>query len=331
MLWPIAAALCSPPLTAWAATHRLGAARSSSAIKLSASDVRALPLPRAVAAWEQAEEACVPATCSSRAASCAPPTASTTRCSRGGETGFPAAAEELDEERPHHRHAVGHEQVVERCDREARRRSRSSASTTSPSSNVNGPSSRATYRRTIVRTLVVLVARPADLDDRRAAADLLGELAHCRRLPRPRPSRRRPRRRGPTVPATRPCHRPDGGSAHFRPRRAPRCRPSGDGGSGPASRGGARPRSRGRRRRRCRRGCRRDRSLLRCAFDGGQRRSHLLLDVRERPSHRAGRRRRSRASRRRGAGAADPRGRLTRRDRVGAEVGGDRRGVEARA
>ena len=57
MLWPIATALCSPPLTAWAATQHLGAARSSSAIKLSASDVRALPLPEQSLAWEQAEVA----------------------------------------------------------------------------------------------------------------------------------------------------------------------------------------------------------------------------------------------------------------------------------
>ncbi len=56
-LWPLAAALCSPPLTAWAATHRLGAARSSTAIKLSASDVRALPLPPASAAWDDAAKA----------------------------------------------------------------------------------------------------------------------------------------------------------------------------------------------------------------------------------------------------------------------------------
>ena len=56
-LWPLAAALCSPPLTAWAATQHLGAARSSSAIKLSASDVRTLPLPPPSVAWEQAEAA----------------------------------------------------------------------------------------------------------------------------------------------------------------------------------------------------------------------------------------------------------------------------------
>ncbi len=53
-LWPLAAALCSPPLTAWAATERLGAARSASGLKLSASDVRGLPLPPPSNAWERA-------------------------------------------------------------------------------------------------------------------------------------------------------------------------------------------------------------------------------------------------------------------------------------
>jgi hypothetical protein len=56
-LWPIAAALCSPPLSAWAATQHLGAARSSGAIKLSASDVRSLPLPAPSPTWLQATRA----------------------------------------------------------------------------------------------------------------------------------------------------------------------------------------------------------------------------------------------------------------------------------
>ncbi len=56
-LWPLAAALCSPPVSAWAATQRLGAARSSSALKLSASDVRALPLPPRSADWDRAAAA----------------------------------------------------------------------------------------------------------------------------------------------------------------------------------------------------------------------------------------------------------------------------------
>ena len=57
MLWPIAAALCSPPLSAWAATHHLGAARSSTALKLSAREVRALPLPPPSPSWDAAAAA----------------------------------------------------------------------------------------------------------------------------------------------------------------------------------------------------------------------------------------------------------------------------------
>ena len=53
-LWPIAAALNSPPLSAWAATRHLGAARSSTALKLSAREVRSLPLPAPSSAWDQA-------------------------------------------------------------------------------------------------------------------------------------------------------------------------------------------------------------------------------------------------------------------------------------
>jgi hypothetical protein len=56
-LWPLATALCSPPLTALAATERLGAARSVSALKLSASDVRGLPLPPRSKHWDQAVDA----------------------------------------------------------------------------------------------------------------------------------------------------------------------------------------------------------------------------------------------------------------------------------
>ena len=53
-LWHLAAALCSPALTAHAATQRLGAARAASALKLSASDVRGLPLPAPSDAWDRA-------------------------------------------------------------------------------------------------------------------------------------------------------------------------------------------------------------------------------------------------------------------------------------
>ena len=53
-LWHLAAALCSPPLTTYAAMQRLGAARAASALKLSASDVRGLPLPAHSDAWDRA-------------------------------------------------------------------------------------------------------------------------------------------------------------------------------------------------------------------------------------------------------------------------------------
>ncbi len=56
-LWPIAAALNSPPLSAWAATQHLGAARSSTALKLSAREVRTLPLPARSSTWDQAAAA----------------------------------------------------------------------------------------------------------------------------------------------------------------------------------------------------------------------------------------------------------------------------------
>ncbi len=57
------------------------------------------------------------------------------------------------------------------------------ASTTSPSSKVNGPSSRATYMRTIVRTLSSSYSPLSDLVDRCTTADLLGELASGGDLP----------------------------------------------------------------------------------------------------------------------------------------------------
>jgi hypothetical protein len=56
-LWPIAAALNSPPLSAWAATQHLGAARSSTALKLSAREVRSLPLPAPSSTWDRAAAA----------------------------------------------------------------------------------------------------------------------------------------------------------------------------------------------------------------------------------------------------------------------------------
>jgi hypothetical protein len=56
-LWHLAAALSSPPVTALAAATYLGAALSVDAIKLSAAQVRALPLPPASAAWDAAADA----------------------------------------------------------------------------------------------------------------------------------------------------------------------------------------------------------------------------------------------------------------------------------
>lgn len=53
-LWRIGALLCTPPATLVAARRHLGAARSASALRLSASDVLALPLPADEDAWNRA-------------------------------------------------------------------------------------------------------------------------------------------------------------------------------------------------------------------------------------------------------------------------------------
>lgn len=53
MLWRLAAALSSPPLSAWAITQRLGSALSVQALKLAARDVEALPLPTDSGAWSE--------------------------------------------------------------------------------------------------------------------------------------------------------------------------------------------------------------------------------------------------------------------------------------
>ena len=55
-LWHAAAALMSPPITAWAAARYMGAALSIDALKLSASQVLGLPLPPSSAAWDSAAE-----------------------------------------------------------------------------------------------------------------------------------------------------------------------------------------------------------------------------------------------------------------------------------
>ena len=53
-LWHAAAALMSPPITAWAAARYMGAALSIDALKLSASQVLGLPLPPSSDAWNSA-------------------------------------------------------------------------------------------------------------------------------------------------------------------------------------------------------------------------------------------------------------------------------------
>lgn len=50
-LWALAAALCSPPITAWAAQLTAGSGLTSRAIKLSASLVRQVPLPDDLDGW----------------------------------------------------------------------------------------------------------------------------------------------------------------------------------------------------------------------------------------------------------------------------------------
>ena len=53
-LWHAAAALMSPPITAWAAARYMGAAMSIDALKLSASQVQNLPLPARSVTWDTA-------------------------------------------------------------------------------------------------------------------------------------------------------------------------------------------------------------------------------------------------------------------------------------
>lgn len=51
-LWALAAALCSPPVTAWAAQQAAGTALTSRALKLTAALVRTAPLPTDNLAWQ---------------------------------------------------------------------------------------------------------------------------------------------------------------------------------------------------------------------------------------------------------------------------------------
>ena len=53
-LWHAAAALMSPPITAWAAARYMGAAFNIDALKLSASQVLGLPLPASSVTWDTA-------------------------------------------------------------------------------------------------------------------------------------------------------------------------------------------------------------------------------------------------------------------------------------
>jgi hypothetical protein len=53
-LWRIGALLCAPPAALVAARRHLGAARNATALRLSASDLLALPLPQDQGAWDRA-------------------------------------------------------------------------------------------------------------------------------------------------------------------------------------------------------------------------------------------------------------------------------------
>lgn len=56
-LWSLAAALCSPPVSAWAAQRAAGTAMSPGAVRLTASLVRAAPLPADEDAWDEGTRA----------------------------------------------------------------------------------------------------------------------------------------------------------------------------------------------------------------------------------------------------------------------------------
>ena len=53
-LWHVLAVLLAPPVSAWALRRAAGAALSGDAIKLSASQIRTIPLPPTGDAWDQA-------------------------------------------------------------------------------------------------------------------------------------------------------------------------------------------------------------------------------------------------------------------------------------
>ena len=53
-LWHVLAVLLAPPVSAWAIRAWGGTALSSSAVKLGAPQVRAVPMPRRCASWDAA-------------------------------------------------------------------------------------------------------------------------------------------------------------------------------------------------------------------------------------------------------------------------------------
>lgn len=56
-LWPLAAAVASPPVTAWVAARTAGTALTASALKLTAALVREVPLPADAVAWAAGADA----------------------------------------------------------------------------------------------------------------------------------------------------------------------------------------------------------------------------------------------------------------------------------
>jgi hypothetical protein len=53
-LWHLLAVLLAPPVSAWSIRQWGGTALSASAVKLGSPNVRAIPLPRASASWDEA-------------------------------------------------------------------------------------------------------------------------------------------------------------------------------------------------------------------------------------------------------------------------------------
>jgi hypothetical protein len=51
-LWPLAAALAAPAVTAWALAHAAGTARTPRSLKVTAALLRSVPLPTNLEAWK---------------------------------------------------------------------------------------------------------------------------------------------------------------------------------------------------------------------------------------------------------------------------------------